>query len=210
MFIYKTFVFDKVYILLYHFLHSVGCKMLNKNEFQKIGKDLKKFEEKRESVIKLSREIIQLSKQIIYSLHRDDSKRALQLIKQIKLHKSKLPKDEHDTGIRKVAIQEYVEAICFYEFLKNKKIPTRSELKVETEDYLMGLCDLTGELMRKAVKNVIKKKYKEAHKIKDLVEEIYGEFLKFDLRNGELRKKSDSIKWNLQKLEDLICNITRK
>ena len=47
----------------------------------------------------------------------------------------------------------------------------------------------------------------EALMIKEIVEEIYGEFLKFDLRNGELRKKSDAIKWNLNKLEDLTLSL---
>ncbi|GAG22250.1 unnamed protein product, partial [marine sediment metagenome] len=52
--------------------------------------------------------------------------------------------------------------------------------------------------------------FKEALKIKAFVDEIYGEFLKFDLRNSELRRKSDSIKWNLKKLEDVIFDITLK
>jgi len=182
--------------------------MLDKREFLKIGKDLRIFEEKREQVIILSREIIQLSKQIIYALHRDDINKASKIVKDIKSKVTKLPKEYFDAGIQNVALQEYVEAVCFYEFLRNNKIPTRTLLKVDTENYLMGLCDLTGELMRKAVKAVIKKKFDYASKIKDLVEELYGEFLKFDLRNSELRKKSDSIKWNLQKLEDLMYNIS--
>ena len=184
--------------------------MLDKREFQKIGKDLKSFEEKREQVIKFSREIIQCSKQIIYALHRDDIQKASLVMKTITLKLTKLPKEHYDAGIQNVAIQEYVEASCFYEFLKNKRIPTRSDLKVDTENYLMGLCDLTGELMRKAVKEVINKNVNNASKIKDLVEEIYGEFLKFDLRNSELRKKADAIKWNLQKLEDLMYDIVNR
>ena len=63
----------------------------------------------------------------------------------------------------------------------------------------MGLCDLTGELGRKAVNEVIKKNFKQAEQIRELVDEIYGEFLKLNLRNSELRKKSDQIKWNLKK-----------
>ena len=55
--------------------------------------------------------------------------------------------------------------------------------------------------------DAIKKDFDSCLKIKDSVEEIHGEFLKFDLRNGELRKKSDSIKWNLNKLEDLVLSM---
>ncbi|MFO7711234.1 MAG: hypothetical protein R6V53_05710, partial [Candidatus Woesearchaeota archaeon] len=78
---------------------------------------------------------------------------------------------------------------------------------VDTESYLLGLCDLTGELMRKAVNEVINKNPDMVYKIKDLITELYSEILKFDLRNSELRKKSDSIKWNLSKVEDIIYNL---
>jgi translin len=121
--------------------------MLNQGEFKKIKEDLKGYEEKREEVIRLSREVIQASKQIIYALQRDDPKRAEELIKTIKEIRAKIPEKTYDAGIQQVAHQEFVEALTFYAFLKNKKIPTRAELKVDTENYLMGLCDLTGELM---------------------------------------------------------------
>ena len=74
----------------------------------------------------------------------------------------------------------------------------------------MGLCDLSGELVRKAVNDVIKKNFKEAMIIKNLVEEIYGEFLELNLRNSELRRKSDQIKWSLKKLEDIVFELKVK
>jgi len=184
--------------------------MLDSKDFEEIRKDLEKFEEKRETTIQKSRRIIQLSKQIIYSVHRDDMKSAEELIKGIKEEIKELPKKYYDTDMGKVAVQEYVEAICYFEFVKNNRLPTRKELDVDSDHYLLGLCDLTGELVRKAVADVIKKNYGEVKKIKTLVEDIYGEFLKFNLRNGELRKKSGAIKWNLTKLEDIEYNISEK
>ena len=187
--------------------------MLNKKEFVEIRKGMDDFERKRELLIQKSREIIKLSKLIIYSLHRNDIKGALSNVSKIKKEKIKLEKISKKrlaTDMDKVAMQEYVEALCYYEFIRNNKLPTKSSLEVETENYLMGLCDLTGELVRKAVADVINKRFKEAFRIKGLVDEIYGEFLKFNLRNGELRKKSDSIKWNLKKLEDIIFDIKIK
>lgn len=184
--------------------------MLNSKEFEDIRKDLKKFEEEREETIQKSRKIIQLSKQIIYSIHRNDFESAEKLVEEIKKDMKTLSDHPYDTDMHKVAVQEYVEAVCYYEFAKNNKIPLRKELQVDTEGYLLGLCDLTGELGRKAVAEVIKKNFKEVDRIKGLVEEIYGEFLKFDLRNGELRKKSDSIKWNLNRLEEIEYNLSMR
>ncbi|MBI2654124.1 hypothetical protein HYX02_04910 [Candidatus Woesearchaeota archaeon] len=183
--------------------------MFNKKEFSKIREEIHNFDAKREDVIQLSRHIITLSKQVIYAAQRNDLKTADSAIKKIKDNVKKLKKINiaTDTNINSVAFQEYVEAVAFYEFVKNKRIPTKASLGVSAEDYLSGLCDLTGELVRKAVYDVIHKRFDEAVKIKELVHDIYGEFLKFHLRNSELRKKSDSIKWNLKKLEEVMYDI---
>lgn len=184
--------------------------MISQQEFKNIRKELIKFEENREKLIQSSREIIRLSKQIIYSLHRNNIKAARKYIKLINLKIKRLPKEQFETNICNVARAEYVEAVCYYEFLQNHKVPGPKKLKVSPEIYLIGLCDLTGELVRKAVALVMKKNYKEIEKIYEFVETLYNEFLMFDLRNGELRKKSDSIKWNLKKLEEVVLQLRLK
>ena len=186
--------------------------MINKSEFSKIREEMHKADLKREEVIQLSREIISVSKQVIYAAQRNDLKEAEPAIKNIKnkIRKLKNVNMITDTNINSVAFQEYVEAVAFYEFVKNKKIPTKKSLGVSAEDYLSGLCDLTGELVRKAIFDVIHRKFDEAERIKNLVNDIYGEFLKLHLRNGELRKKSDSIKWNLKKLEEVMYDVSMK
>ncbi len=179
--------------------------MLDKNYSKELAKELKDADERREKVIQLSRDIIKESKIIIYNLQRSektDLKRIQSLVKSLKR--------ESQTGIEDTAIQEYVEAACFYSFLEKKKIPTHKDLEVDIDSYLMGLSDLSGELLRKAVKDVIEHKYDSAKDITKVVEEIYGLFLQLDLRNGPIRQKADSIKWNLQKLEHLILDISRK
>ncbi len=186
--------------------------MLNKKEFKSIIKELEDTEKLREEIISVSRDIISISKRVIYSVHRNNLSEAKKYVKEIELKKKQLDKINKpvDANINKVAYQEYVEALCYYGFVKDGKVPTMKSLNVETEDFLLGLCDLTGEIERKAVNSVIKKDFKMVLKIKELVEEIYGEFLKFNLRNGELRKKSDSIKWNLKKIEDVIFEAKMK
>ena len=186
--------------------------MLNKSEFKKLRDEMHKLDVKREKIIQLSRNIINLSKQVIYAVQRNEMKDAASSVKEIKKLVKKLRKMNitTDTNINSVAFQEYVEAIAFFEFVKSGKIPTKQSLGVSAEDYLSGLCDLTGELVRKAIYDVIHKKFDEASKIKELVHDIYGEFLKLHLRNGELRKKSDAIKWNLKKLEEVMYDISMK
>ena len=195
-----------------YIIEFLPLEMLNKNEFKKIRNELHNLDLVREQVIQASREIINLSKQIIYATQRYDLKNADSAIKIIKEKIKELREINimTDTNINSVAFQEFVEAISFYEFVKNKRIPTKASLDVSAEDYLSGICDLTGELVRKAIYDVIHKKFDEAERIKELVHDIYGEFLKLHLRNGELRKKSDSIKWNLKKLEEVMYDISMR
>ena len=186
--------------------------MLDKKEFEKIRKEMDAFEAKREETIQKSRDIIQTSKKLIYALHRNDLKAAEQYVKEIRKKKEGLGNESLrlDTNMDQAALQEYAEAMCYFHFVKEKKIPSSAALKIDNESYLLGLCDLTGELMRKAVNDVIIGKFQGAVEIKELVDEIYGEFLQFNLRNGELRKKFDQIKWNLKKLEDVVFELKTK
>lgn len=184
--------------------------LIDEKEFQEIRDALAKFEQVREKAIAASRDIITLSKQIIYAIHRGDVQKAKDLMPKIQSELRLLPDSPTDTDMPFVAKQEYVEAAAYLWFVEHGRLPTRKELGVDWQPYLSGLCDLTGELVRKAVKDVIEKKYDSAKTIHKLVDEIYGAFLEFDLRGGDLRKKSDSIKWNLKKLEDVMYDIELK
>jgi predicted translin family RNA/ssDNA-binding protein len=80
----------------------------------------------------------------------------------------------------------------------------------DPENYLMGLCDLTGELVRKAINSSLKDNFKLAAKIREVMEELYTELSKFDFKNGELRRKYDGIKYELRKLDELVFELKMK
>jgi len=131
--------------------------MLNKKDLLEMRKGFNSFDTNRESLIKKSRDVLKLSKQIIYSVHRDNLTEAASLVKKIEVEKKKAeaivkktPKLEA-VGAYRVSIQEYVEALLYYSFVKSNKIHTKKFLKVDTDSYISGLIDLTGELGRKAV-----------------------------------------------------------
>jgi predicted translin family RNA/ssDNA-binding protein len=187
--------------------------MMDKKDSDIIKKQLVDFDNKREELIKRSRDILRMSKQIIYSVHRENLKEAETLLKTIEkeilsIRKSiiSMPKLDY-LGAYTAAMQEYVEAKCYFSYVNDDKIPGWKSLKVDVEDYLLGICDLTGELERRAVVCATKDDTKEVYKIKETVEQIFGFFLSLDLRNGELRKKSDSIKWNLKKIENVVYDL---
>lgn len=190
--------------------------MLNKKDFSDMVKEYQRYDLLREQAIQKSREILKLSKQVIYDVHRQDLKNAEEKITQIRRYITALRKhfpetyQIEDISIFSSALQEFTEAVCYFEFISNSKIPTRKQLDVDTENYLMGLSDLTGEVARKAVIAATQKDSKTVGRIRDLVDEIYGQFLNFDFRNSELRKKADQIKWNLKKVEELFFELSMK
>lgn len=190
--------------------------MLNKQDFDEMRKEFNEYDDNRESIIKKSRDILKLSKQIIYAVHRDDLKEAEKLVKNIEEEKKKaeaiIKKNSKlkSVGAYYVSIGEYVEAILYYNFIKQNQIPGNKALKVSTEHYLLGLIDLTGELGRKAVQFAGMGRFDEVIAIKDVVSEIYGELLKFDFRESDMRRKFDSVKYDLKKLEDLALELKLK
>ncbi len=181
--------------------------------FAKLRDEIKDYDAKREELIKKSRDVLKLSKLLIYAVHRDELEKAAELLKEIETERQALNAiAKHDQklfyeGSYKIAIQEYVEALLYYFYIKEGEL---KELKVSANHYLLGLADLPGELVRKAVYLAGKGKHSEVEKIKDLVDNIYGELLKFDIRNGEIRKKVDGIKYDLRKLEDLVLDLKLK
>lgn len=178
--------------------------------FSKLQKEFQAYDEEREHLIKKSRDVLKLSKQIIYAVHRDEMKNAEVLVKEIEKERKELERiATHNAkmayeGSYKIAIQEYVEAILYYDFVRKGII---SEIKVLAEHYILGLCDLPGELNRRAVFAAGKGRVDEVAKIRDTVDSIYGEMLKFDFRDNEIRRKVDAVKYELRKLEDLMLDL---
>ncbi|HLD72702.1 MAG TPA: hypothetical protein VJA23_03890 [Candidatus Nanoarchaeia archaeon] len=181
--------------------------------FTTLVKQIQDYDQEREKLIKKSRDVLKLSKQIIYAVHRDELDNAAKLIKEIESEKKELDQiAEHSQkmifeGSYRIAVQEYVEALLYYNFVKTGKL---IDLKVSAELFLLGLGDLPGELNRRAVFLAGKGKVDQVIKIKDEVDAIYGELLKFDFRDNEIRRKVDAVKYELRKLEDLVLDLKLK
>jgi predicted translin family RNA/ssDNA-binding protein len=179
-------------------------------------RELEKFDKTREEIIRDCRKVIISSKTAIGQVHRDELFQAEKTIASmkssiddIKKKIGKVPRLEFE-GTYKVAIQEYVEALSLLQFVKNNEIISYSDDFSDPENYLMGLCDLSGELVRKAINSSIKENYDMAISIRKALEDLYVELSKFDLRNGELRRKYDGIKYDIKKLDDLVFQLKMK
>ena len=181
--------------------------------FAKLQQEFADYDDEREKLIKKSRDVLKLSKQIIYAVHRDEMSEATVLVKEIEKERKELEKiAKHSKkmvyeGSYKIAEQEYVEAVLYYEFVKNGRLV---EVEVLAEHYILGLCDLPGELTRRAVFLAGKGKTADVQNIRDEVDAIYGQLLKFDFRDNEIRRKVDAVKYELRKMEDLVLDLKLK
>ena len=186
---------------------------VNQKDLAAIKKKLDAFDAVREQIINASRMIIKHAKHAIVCVHDHNLPEAAKLLQQAEKELAPLytlcSDDLQSVGAYHGCVQEYVEAACFYHFVMQKKLLSFSSFKhLSEEDYLLGLCDLTGELARRAVLLVIAKKHTDVVQIHAFVQEIHDFFLELYLRNGELRKKYDSIKWNLKKIEEILYDLS--
>lgn len=186
--------------------------MIDKKIFSKLRKELEDRDRQREELIINSRPILKESKQAIYALHRDETAAAKKSLDEAKAGLVSLRKIVKENpslgdGIYGSALQEYSEAVTYYYYITENRLISNVEIEVDAENYLLGICDLTGELARRAVFSVVNERFDEVDKIREFVDIIHNEFLEFELRNGEIRKKSDSIKWNLKKIEEIMYDL---
>lgn len=192
--------------------HYKAMDVFEDMDFSKLQKAIKGYDALREELIKQSRVVLKLSKLLIYSLHRNDDK-SHELYKEIENEKKKLKEIACRSaklafeGSYKIGVAEYVEAVLYYHYVHKGELKS---LQVEPDYFVLGLADLPGELGRRAVFLAGKGKVEEVVKIKDMIDMIYGELLKFDLRDNESRRKVDSVKYDLRKLEDLVLDLKLK
>ncbi len=184
-------------------------------DFQKLLEEFRNSDKTKSIIMTKSREIIKSSKQAIYSIHRNEPSKAKKNIKDIELELSKLKTKFKQSELKSInmykgALQEYVEARTFLDFIVTGKVSSSSKLKINYHDYLCGLADLTGELGRYCVMSATSNQYGKVKEIRNFIDYLLGKFLQFDFNNGELRKKYDSIKWNLSKIEGILYDYTLK
>ncbi len=102
-----------------------------------------------------------------------------------------------------IGLEEYLEALFLYSYIKNKPMPNITGLKITPEVYLGGLSDMTGELVRLA-------RYHEskAQAIHNYVAKIYELIIPLSItRNSQMRTKLETIGNNLKKIEGIIYDL---
>ncbi|CCI11575.1 unnamed protein product [Albugo candida] len=157
------------------------------------------------------------SKQAIFALHRKDTVSASLELKEaetvIGALASLISRDPVNlrVGAFTACLEEYVEAKCFEAYLQESVLlpfAAVTPFQVAYPEYIGGVIDFTGELVRYAIARATVRDEEEVKKARSLVQLIAEELVEFDFRNGSLRKKYDSLKYNLQKLENTLYELS--
>jgi predicted translin family RNA/ssDNA-binding protein len=164
---------------------------------------------------KNSNEIRSLSKQVIALLRRDNIQESTKLIKRIeglfRLSNKTIKNNKEliNQSFYKEAVEEHIEAITLYNFLtkSNKKAP--EFIEVGEEEIIAGICDFTGELLRRAITIASVENFKQIKEYKKIIENIAEQLTKICFK-GKLRQKYDEVERNLSKIEDIIYDIKLK
>ncbi|KAA6408580.1 MAG: recombination hotspot-binding (Translin) [Lasallia pustulata] len=84
----------------------------------------------------------------------------------------------------------------------------RDAFHLTIEEYLLSLTSLIEELARLAVNSVTLGDYQRPLQISQFVKDLHAGFQILNLKNDLLRRRSDSIKYNVKKIEDVVYDLS--
>jgi translin len=180
-----------------------------------INDELQIIENRREQLIKESRDIIILCSQSIVSIHQGHIQTS-----QLKLDKAKdlylsLKKLAHTDLLRYLAMseQELVECSLLMSIVKNETFPGLNEMGVSSQSYLFGILDCIGEIKRMIYDMVRLDRYDKAESLFRIMQEIYSDIYPFSIYDNivtGIRKKLDVCKILIENTRELITEEARR
>ncbi|KAL9580912.1 MAG: hypothetical protein Q9212_004216 [Teloschistes hypoglaucus] len=87
-------------------------------------------------------------------------------------------------------------------------VKDRDTFHITTEEYLHALISLIEELARLAVNSVTLGDYQRPLQISKFVKDLHAGFQILNLKNDALRRRSDGIKYNVKKIEDVVYDLS--
>ena len=186
-----------------------------KASLNSINDEMQIIENRREQLIKESRDIIILCSQSIVSIHQGHIQTS-----QLKLDKAKdlylsLKKLAHTDLLRYLAMseQELVECSLLMSIVKNEALPGLNEMGVSSQAYLFGILDCIGEIKRMIYDMVRLNRYDEAEFLFRTMQEIYSDIYPFSIYDNivtGIRKKLDVCKLLIENTRELITEEARR
>jgi translin len=179
---------------------------------EEIDKSLKDVQDRREKLIKGTRDVVMLCSKSIVAMHHSQLEDAKSKMDQAKAMLEEFRKYAGHDLYRYIAVaeQELVEAYALKSVMDDKPMPSMRELGVIGESYLTGLLDCVGEIKRLVYDRMRSEKGKDAEKLFATMEEIYNAvypFAVYDNIVSGLRRKLDVAR---MLIEDIRATVTEE
>ena len=185
------------------------------SSLEEINRELRNIEERREILIKNTRDMVMLCSKSIIALHNNEMDNACIKISQAKIMLDKF-KEYAKTDLQKyiaVAEQEFVEAYFLKSIVEESSLPSKSELNVSGSSYLTGLLDCIGEVKRMVYDRMRAGKAEDATKLFAIMQDLYSivyPFAVYDNLIPGLRRKLDVSKMLIEDIRAVITEETRR
>ncbi|XP_066912545.1 translin-associated protein X-like [Clytia hemisphaerica] len=200
-------------------------------QFLLYQRELDTRNDKRERLVKLSRDVTIQSKRTIFTLLRKEFNKEKILLEgkskiaEIKLLLDRINLELVNEDIHRFqrafspGIQEYVEAVSLYHYIDTGSVISYEETQqtffdvenfsyfLTQMDYMLGIADLTGEMMRMSINAIGSGHFEIVESTCSTLQEIYSNFSIFSNSNRDLSRKLSVMKNSLQKVEKARCNL---
>lgn len=184
-------------------------------DMEKINKKFKDVEERRNAIIKGTRDATILCSKAIVSLHSHKKKESMEYIEKAKnllQQFRELGKDDLQKYLY-IAEQEFVEAFCLFSIAENSVIPGMKSLEVSDFSYVMGLLDCIGEIKRMIIDKIRAEGTSNVNALFELMDKIYGTIYPlavYDNLMPGLRKKLDVSRILIENVRAIITEEQRR
>ena len=184
-------------------------------DIEKINKKFKDVEERRNAIIKGTRDATILCSKAIVSLHSHKKKESIEYIEKAKnllQEFRQLGKDDLQKYLY-IAEQEFVEAFCLFSIAENSVVPTMKSLEVSDISYVMGLLDCIGEIKRMIIDKIRAEGTSNVNALFELMDKIYGTIYPlavYDNLMPGLRKKLDVSRILIENVRAIIAEEQRR
>jgi predicted translin family RNA/ssDNA-binding protein len=186
-------------------------------DISSLGSQISQVEARRENAFDISRKLqVQFVKaRSEMELESSTSATTSQTLAEIGVSLKKVLGDASDRSPRDAnltsRVEDFARLLAFNHFLISGTLlaPSHCGEFVTDEEYLAGACmGLCQDLSRYAIGRATARDLMSVKVARDLVQEILDYLLKFDFRNGYLRRKYDGTKYALKTVETLLYELS--
>jgi translin len=185
------------------------------SSLDEINNDLKDVEERREKLIKGTRDVISICSKSIVAMHHDQMEKAETNMQQAKNMLDEF-RQYSKTDLYKyvsIAEQEIVEAYGLKSVIQNSAIPSMRDLNVSGPSYITGLLDCIGEIKRMVYDRMRTGRGEDAAKLFTLMQDIYSSiypFAVYDHLVSGMRRKLDVAKMLIEDVRAIVTEEARR